>query len=244
MRPSFVYRAPVQYSSPQLYRRPPYESYSLSWLYNRSTQSAQVLTEPGGGWDSNSIPYGQSPPVVTGDVLIVPLLTLPNLHAVIPQADGGLDIDLQGDPSRQILTACDIYDASLASFFGASDQSVNGLPPITPEPTDNIEFTVGVPITPIDFTDFAISPYGDTLTVTAVDVAPPGMEYDGPILVGTPTTIGEYVGQTLRATDPYGLSSDWDIGITVAEVVFVEPTWAFGWPRGRPSRHLPRYRRY
>lgn len=169
----------------------------------------------GVAWDSNSVPYGLDPPVVTGDVMITPLQTLPNLRDVLPQSDGGLDFALLGDPSRQILSAVDIFDVSELAFYGAADLSVNGIAPLAPDPGTTFIFPLNIGITPVDLTPYATSPYGDIVTVETVDSMPQGTNVTNSSLGGTPTLKANNLAHIFRTSDPYGLSTDWTADILI-----------------------------
>lgn len=217
MRPNFVYRPPPQYRAPQLYRRRQYEPYTLRWLFDRYTQQYTILSEPGGGWDAQSVPFGQSPAVVTGDILITPLLTDPGGYTVTPTSDGILAADLHGDTSLQVLQDIDIYDVSLRAKYGSADFALNDLAPIAPDPGTVFFLTEDALMTPVDLTGYAVHPHGLPLTVTAVDTPPTGLSVADD-LSGTPTTRVITPAFTVRSMDPYGLYVDWDMALVVGKV--------------------------
>lgn len=210
-----VYRPSFHQAAPQVFRPKAFEPYTLRWLFDRATQQYVRLTQPGGGWDAESIPYGQSPAVVTGDVMVGPQTTTPGGYSVTLGDDGVLIIDAGGDSSRQ-LVSLDIYDSSLASFYGAATFPINDQAPVAAPLGNTVVLNYNVAMTTFDlaaqFTDAEL----DTLTYAVTSGSEPsGTSVDSAgQWTGTPDTVstGSFV---LTATDPYGvagtLSVDWAV---------------------------------
>jgi len=177
-----------------------------------------VLTQPGGGWDPFSLAYGQTPPVVTGDILITPATSSPGGYAVTPTADGIVSVAANGDRSRQVLASVDIFDTSLNALYGAADIAINDQAPLTPEPGTTFFFPLNVALTPVDLTGYTPDPELDPVVVTAVSSPPTGLAVVNSAWTGTPTVRGITLGVTLRSTDLYNNAVDWAVDIVVGPV--------------------------
>jgi len=191
-----------------------------------------TLTEPGGGWDSESIPYGQSPAVVTGDTLMTPLLTSEG-HSVVAGADGIVIVDTGGSSARQLLIGVDIYRVAADAFMGAANFAINDQAPSADPLGSPVVLRQDMAMTPLSLADQFSDFEGDTVsyTVTAGS-APTGTSVNGAGLwSGTPTaeSSGSFV---ITGADPYGASGtltvEWTIIdlVTVPEVRHQDPTSA------------------
>lgn len=214
MQATHVYRPPPQYRTPHVYLHRTVEPYTLRWLFDRATEQYVVLSQPGGGWDEQSIPFGQVPPIVTNDIWVAPLLS-PSGYVVTLNSDGIFSIDTEGDTSRQLLTA-DIYDSSLSQFYGEATFAINDLAP-TFLGAPVYVFPEDTPITSANLALFFEDPEDDAVTVTALSAQAgsavalstlvPGLTITGATMTGTPTT--KAINTVfIRASDPYNATVD------------------------------------
>lgn len=164
-----------------------------------------VGAEPGGGWDFQSIGWGQTPAIVTGDIAITPLFT-PSGYPVTCPADAILSYISGGDPSRQLIVY-DWYDVSALGFLGQGTFAINDQAPLATDIELVFAFPLGIPITPVDLAAYIPDPEGDVVTVTNVDALPTGYTLNSSQLGGTPSVQGI---QTVRfqGTDPYTATSN------------------------------------
>lgn len=180
-----------------------------------------LLDEPGGGWDSQSIPYGQTPAVVDNDILITPLLTSGG-YTVVPGADGILIIDTGGDSSRQLLVGVDIYDISLLALYGAVTFAINDLAPSVTPLADTIVLRQSQAMTAQDLAGQFAEPELDAITYAVTSGSPPtGTSVDAAgQWTGTPTTVstGSFV---LTGTDPYNATGTLTVTWAVVNQVAV-----------------------
>lgn len=224
MRPTHVYRPPTPYRAPQVYLHRTIEPYTQRWLYARTTQQVIVLSQPGGGWDAESVPFGQAPAVVTGDILIGPLLS-PSAYAVTLNADGIFSVDTAGDTSRQLLNF-DIYDTSQAQFYGSATFAINDLPPVFSGSPVYV-FPQNSAITPTDLAPLFDDPEDDpisvlTLSAPAGAVVSPSSLVPG-LLITTATMTGTLTAKAIttvniRGVDPYNAGADGVITVIVGTI--------------------------
>lgn len=234
MQRRHVYRAPPQYKAPQLYSRPTPRRFWIQALYDPATQQSVTLTEPGGGWNVQSIPYGQTPAIVTGDQLIGPLYT-PDGYPVTIGTDGIVSYAAGGVQTRQILVF-DLYDVSTSALRGSAPFAINNIAPAANDPTLYV-LAEDVAMTPVDLSTQFSDPEGDAYTISALSglagtpvalsTLVPGLTIAGATMSGTPTTAG-VTTVYLRATDAYNATSDGYITIvvglrTVPDVVGLSP---------------------
>lgn len=204
---SYVYRPPPQYSRPQIYRARPYEPYTLRWLYDRATQQYIVL----GTLSGTAVPslINASPAIASGDIWVTPLVTDPSAYNLTIYATGDYTIDSGGDTSRQSF-AHNVYDLSLASFYGEGTHYDGNLAPQISAPffngaiykKDEDQGTIDISVAWSD-------PEGDSIAFdVSAGALPTGwnLASNGQI-TGTPTVYGTYT-PTFRGTDsPPGDSS-------------------------------------
>jgi hypothetical protein len=216
MHSQYVYRPPPQYR-PQLYQPRPIEPYTLRWLFSRATQQYIRLTEPGGGWDAQSIPHGASPAVVTGDILVTPLITTPGSYTITLNADGIVSFDSGGDPSRQSFVA-DVYDTSLATFYGAATFYVGNQAPSYIGNNVVITLPRNQAITPVSLGDYWTDPESDAVTIDNVTALAGTLDVSGNELTGSTPDENRIDVETFRGTDIAGDSDDGDITLVIGQV--------------------------
>jgi hypothetical protein len=175
-----------------------------------------TLTLPAGGWGVESIPYGATPAVVTGDVLMTPLLTSGG-YDVTATADGIVSIDANSDTSAQYLVACDIFDTSLDAFYGAADFAINDAPPLGPEPGTTFFFTKNLAVT-VDLSLYASDPELGALSTICLDTLPAGLVIVASILSGIPTVEGTTEGLRMRSSDRFSQPADWLADMVVGQI--------------------------
>ena len=168
-----------------------------------------TLSKPGGGWDLQSIPYNQSPAVVTGDTLMTPLMTAEG-HPVTVTADGIASVDTGGSTARQLLVGVDIYRVATDAFMGAATFAINDQAPGADPFDDTLvlsqnqlmgPFSLGALFSDaeLDMLTYAVTagslPHGTALNASTGDIT------------GTPDTLssGSF---TVTASDPYNATGD------------------------------------
>lgn len=213
-----VYRPPPQVNRPQFYRARPYEPYTLRWLFSRATQQYQVL-----GTVSGTSPLaGASPSVASGDIWVMPLVSSPDGYTITPIATGDFTIDAGADESRQSF-AHDVYDVSLAAFYGAGTVYVNNTPPALLSGQASGPFNSQVYKRNQDQGTISLAPLftdveGDSLTFSQpAGTFPTGwsLASNGDI-TNAPTTYGTY-SFTLRVTDITGEYTDFANTVVIGE---------------------------
>lgn len=161
----------------------------------------QVLTTP---LASTSPLINASPAIATNDVWVIDTLTSLG-YAITTEADGDLNV-ASGDESAQTV-AHDVYDDSLAAYYGAGTIYLNYLPPIFFD-VAVYAFPLNIAITPVDLRVLAEDPQGNALVVTAIGTLPTGLSIVSSSLTGTPTAKAITTG-TYRWT---GVSGDYTEG--------------------------------
>lgn len=179
-----------------------------------------TLTLPGGGWNSQSIPYGQSPAIVTGDTLMTPLLTQDGF-SVVAGADGIVSVGTGGSDARQLLIGVDIFDVSADAFVGAATFAINNQSP-NAELIDTVVLRHNQVMTALDLAADFSDVESDALTFAeTAGSAPTGTSVNGSgQWTGTPSA--ESTGSfTLTGTDPYGASDTLVVSWAVIDQVSV-----------------------
>ena len=223
--PRHLYRPPVAYQRPQIFRRRTWEYYSLSWLYDRATQ-VYSIADVSGGLGPSSLFEGASPPVETGFIVIYDLVSNPGHYAVTVEPDGDPIIASGGDTSRQSFSG-NVFGNGV--FYGAWTAWINNsAPEINPDadPDDFLILSaINVAMAPRDVarlfvdTDDLVLSYSVT---TGALVAGTDLSVDGSI-TGTPVAYGWPNVVTVRAVDiagaPAFISLTQYVGDLVPEVV-------------------------
>lgn len=227
----YVYRPPVHYAAPQVFRPRPYEPYRLSWLFDRATQQYIRYEST---WDSTGKWLGEdaSPAVALGDVFIAPLLT-PNGFPIVLSPDGTVEFIANGNRIRQTI-AVNCFDSSLGQFYGSYNVTINNK-----SPTPNVdlptyfEFDVDEVMTQIQLRPYASDPEADTITVSVSPDSPDDlydwMDFD-PVagtIDGTPD-VEDDTGRLvlIRFTDQYQGFTEVLFSFVVFDRVLI-PDWIF-----------------
>lgn len=170
-----------------------------------------VLTEPVTGWDTESIAYGATPPVVTGDTCEYPSATSGG-YALVIGADGIPVIDAHGDSSRQSFDI-NVYDASAGAYYGTTTFWVNNVPPTLKDPDVEIELALSLnaPMAELDLSGYLTDAEGDPLRLVAQTALADGLTLSSNnVLSGIPFTIEE-VTTVIRAFDLAGDYVDFSV---------------------------------
>lgn len=127
-----------------------------------------ITADVSGGIPALSLANGADPPIATGDVWVIPLVT-DRGATIVFRVDGGFSIDAGGDLSRQYFQY-DVLDASLNAFYGLADAYVNDHAPNFSEAV--YALARGATITPIDLRLLFTDPEGEAVTVRTNAVLP------------------------------------------------------------------------
>lgn len=170
-----------------------------------------VLTQPVGGWDTESIAYGATPPVVTGDSCDYPAAVSPGGYTLTIGADGIPVIDAHGDASRQSFPI-NVYDASALAYYGVVTFYVNNVGPVLSDPSTEItlNLSLNVLMASRDLSTLLFDAEGDALTLVALTALATGLDLTANVLSGTPTVV-EAVTSAIRAYDIAGDYTDFTI---------------------------------
>ncbi len=178
----------------------------------------QVFDVPLSGTAVESL-VSASPAIVDGDIWVVDTVTTPGGYSIVLTDDGDIDINVSGDSTRQVFTH-DVYDNSLAAYYGSGQVYIGNIPPAiigNPSEIAIYAFPTSVAITPVDLTLLGDDAEDDALTVTAIDALPTGLSIVSGSLQGTPTVGGIY-HVTLQWTDIAGDAVTGDITIIVGNI--------------------------
>lgn len=193
--------------------------------YFRQSKLYQRLAQPGGGWTTESIAYGQTPAVVSGDVGVVDPLWVPGNYANVFGADAVASYDGDGDTSRQSIIA-DIYSYRSRAYYGAAPFANNNA-----SPSFSGSFVLvldeDVPMVSYNLAAYFPDAEGDVIEVTALDgpggspvniaTLIPGLSITNGIVSGTPTTRA-LTNLNIRGSDPYGASANGFVDVVVGLV--------------------------
>ena len=167
--------------------------------------------------------FGQTPAVVAGDIAVFDTLTNINGYAIMPFDTCLLSIAAGGDDSFDTFDA-DVYDVSLAAYYGAATFPVNNQPLIFEGGSvldDPLLLAIDAAITPIDLLPLVIDPEGHTVVVTALEALPTGLSItasgDYP-LNGTPTACGNTLTD-IQWEDEWGATLVVEIDINIGDIV-------------------------
>jgi Putative Ig domain len=130
-----------------------------------------------------------TPAVANGDLLATPPLTSPNSFPVTMTSTGVPIVDATWSTVRQSLTV-DVYDESLAAWYGATIQWINNaLPVYDGSLSEVVTLRSGEAATPLSIAAAMTDADNDSLTYSIVSGSlPPGMTLNAStgIITGTP----------------------------------------------------------
>ena len=220
-----VYRPPVAYQRPQIFRRRTWEYYSLSWLYDRATQ-VYSIADVSGGLGPSSLFEGASPPVETGFIIVNDAFASPgHIYPAAVEPDGDPIVSSGGDTSRQSFSVR-LYNPVLADWYGPAQTAWinNSAPEINPDadPDDFLILSaINVAMAPRDVTRLFVDTDDLTLSYSVVSgalLAGTSLSVDGSI-TGTPVAYGWPNTVTIRATDIAGAYADISLTQYVGDLV-------------------------
>jgi hypothetical protein len=211
-----VYRPPPT-SRPQYYRPRTYEPYTLRWLYSRATEQFFIASIPG-TLSTESLFYGQSPAIATGDICVIPLVTPEDGFVITASADGVLSIAGDGVTTDRQTIPFRVYRLSTAAFESATAYLNNQAPIFTGLGT---VYTLerNQSVTPQNTTGLWTEPESDALTYSSATALPGtlAISADG-TLAGISPDANSITLLTERATDIAGDFGEGDITVIVGNV--------------------------
>lgn len=192
------------------------------------------LTLPPSGTE-DSVILGAIPAVQNGDVWQLPLVDDQG-NPIVPFLDGTYQILTGGDTARQSFTSNIWSTTQLPGFYGTFVTYSNDIGPAQIVLVPDQLLTIGVPMAPLDLSDYVISVEGDPLVCEQVDGAPlpTGVTLSGTVLSGTPLSIRGLAPITFSFHDLPGESVNvtFNLSATAAGVP-VQPMAPFPMVRSR-----------
>lgn len=177
-------------------------------------------------WGVNEISWlaNASPAVANGDIMIVDTVTTPDSYAITMSPTGVITYVGLNSTARQS-AQFNVYDVSVAGFYGAVTDYVNNHPPALGE-TQNFGFTyyIGAGASTIDLTAYYTDFENDTITYSVSPTSPNpatgNFALAGSVITITPSTV-QTTPITFRATDSIG---DFNVGSDLPFTFTVAPT--------------------
>lgn len=166
---------------------------------------------------------GASPAVASGDIWVLDLLSTPNGYTLTPIDTGDYTMDRGGDTSRQSF-AHDVYDVSLAAYYGAGTVYDGNVAPTliagNPAIFNGLVFKKDEDQGTIALSASWQDQEGDALTYAVQSGTLPtgwSLAADGD-LTGTPTVYGSYTWTT-RVTDITGDFTDLEDTVVIGDEI-------------------------
>jgi hypothetical protein len=188
----------------------------LRWFGRARSGRAKVFVINDSAPDPDSFYSGSI--VRSGDFIDVERLSEPGNYPAVMAANGLAIIHAHGDLTRQLLHA-ESYVRRLLMWTGDSGQYINNRPPVGTLST--LELILNVTPPQFDALSRFSDANGDILTIKSItgDI-PPGMQFNGQFLVGTPSELsaGTFFITVADPPGDFALSQvDWTI--TTAPIV-------------------------
>ena len=171
-----------------------------------ATGKQHITADVSGGITAQSIFYGASPAVATGDRVVIDTHVDSaqegaDAHVLTCGTSGLVSVDPGLDTSR-LDFYCNVYDVDAGAWLSASPVRVfiNNVPPDYSDETSTFLYQKSVAITANPRESSWTDQEGDALTITLQDALPAGLSFGSETVTGTPTTYGRTV-VTERAAD-------------------------------------------
>lgn len=214
--PESVFGARLPSTFPWYFRRPQSSvAVNQQWLYNRATQQ-YFIANVAGGIGSSSLFFGQSPPISTGDIVVLDLVDSLG-SAISPRADGTFSIAAGGDVSARTFN-WNAYRNS--AFDGAQTAYVNYPAPVATSSPVVIAIERNQSITPVDMSGYITDPLGNLIVFTSTTSFPGSVDISSiGTLSGTTLDVNSNAAETIRGVNIAGASVDLTFTLLVGNVI-------------------------